>query len=1529
MASKTVGSILIDIVAGTVGFEKGMKQLDRRMKSVSRNFQRIGSSLTRSITLPLAAVGGASVKAFAGFDDAMTKSMAIMGNLSNEMKSKMSDTAREVARTTTISAKEAAEGYYFLASAGLTAAQSVQALGQTAKFAQAGAFDMARATDLLTDAQSALGLTVKDAGQNLENMARISDVLVKANTVANASVEQFSEALTNKAAAAARLVGMEVEETVAVLAAFADQGIKGADAGTAFNIVLRDLQTKALQNKEAFKKLGIAVFDQNNEFRKMADVVADLENALKNTSDAKKKELLLTLGLTDKSIAFTQVLLGTSKAMRQYGEDTKAAGGITDEVEQKQLKSFTAQMTLLWHRVQDVGIVIGEKLAPVVLQLSTYLTTLVEKFKGLDAQTQSFVLTFGGLAGTIGPVLLLLGKLVAIIGGVLLGKVILVTAAIAALAAAFVSLGDDSGSAFMKLSETVSILMETLRQQFPLTSKVIGAFADFVKMKLDELVRSIESFFGLIGDTIDFFKKNSQALAVIPGMGALMMEMDQYSAKLEEVKRKHGEVKASQQQATETFNSIKNVVQETTKSLYENAKAWVVDTAEQVKNKVAQEESQKALVQNKEKIEDWVTSVKKGQLSLTEFNILLDSLTKLSDKSKHKFKEQAANLVTVSKEMKTATDKAKKLREEYEKTVEELETDIKLASLKEALDESLKGASQAEYESALQNYQNALRSVHVKAAQEKFNIDKGEAEKIADLELASMKDVNKERAEHLKKTQMEAHEDSVDFWREAMGVATGDISIDWKDQMKKTGMEIAANFLANFTSGKGGGVMGALSAAVSKVFGTDGGQGMSGMSSILQSVGQLFAGSGGSAGGGSGGGGGLWGMIGSLVSSIFSGEGDKGTGATGGGGGGQDWGEMASTVGTAWEGISAAATYLTGSEVSLSTIGASVAEWAGLTAAAAETAVAGAGATITSAAAAETAGVAYGTAAAGTGGTAGATAGGTTLAFSGTAGGGAAGGTAVGGGAAGGSGAGAGAAAAWPLAVIAGAYMTSQRHEALNPKFEAGTATREDYSSLAKPLNFALGEMIDKWTDSSFSDTVVGKLALDTKETLYEKWGDMMGSATKDMPILGELFQQEWFQVMNMTLLSGGDFDAWGGWAGESLDLNFASGKDPRQRSRDAFRDVLEQTGLGAEAEFTTATTGEAYSFQKGDYRLPVAGEEGGELAGEAIPIGMAIAQSFGASGQIAEDAAGLLTGGLLEGAEDFNEVLMNTSALLEGMGVSTEQVKEGLTDAFLDGKISLEEFGSGVSTVNMMAREDLIGEGSILDAFNIVSKNLGEDGNLRAGLKGLEFAFREAAEVGEDQFQTVSDFIAQNFGPEAAAEFQKMKDIGVSSFEDFANLSSDQIFAIFNILDGFSEKMAEATGNLDTLTEKANNLPDIDVSAGGGGTTESAQGMAFFAKGGIVNQPTAFQFAAGGAMRNGLMGEAGPEAILPLTRINGDLGVKSVGGGDGGNIYLSIDARGASPGVENRIIAALKTTENNAVKRAVNAVRTSQSRGF
>ena len=81
--------------------------------------------------------------------------------------------------------------------------------------------------------------------------------------------------------------------------------------------------------------------------------------------------------------------------------------------------------------------------------------------------------------------------------------------------------------------------------------------------------------------------------------------------------------------------------------------------------------------------------------------------------------------------------------------------------------------------------------------------------------------------------------------------------------------------------------------------------------------------------------------------------------------------------------------------------------------------------------------------------------------------------------------------------------------------------------------------------------------------------------------------------------------------------------------------------------------------------------------------------------------------------------------------------------------------------------------------------------------------------------------------------------------------------------------------------------LPFANGGAFSGGRVQA------FASGGIVSSPTYFPMRGG----TGLMGEAGPEAILPLARgADGRLGVQSSGGGRAVNVVMNIqtpDAEG------------------------------------
>jgi len=378
--------VLIDIVM------RGANLATAQMGKLGNTFSKAGAKLGKFgkvagavSAVALLAIGKGlqvATKEFINFNDKMTQSLAIMDTTIAEQKA-MEEQALAVSRVTKISAEQSAEAYFFLASAGLNAEQSISALPQVAKFAQAGMFDMATATDLATDAQSALGLTVDDAQANLDNLTRVTDVLVKANTLANASVQQFSEALTNKAGSALKVANKGIEEGVAVLSAFADRGVKGAEAGEKLNQLLRDIPRATAKNTEEFRKLNLQMFDSDGNLKNVADLVEELDRVLAPMSDELKASTLDQLGLNRGVADAVKILSGAGNEIREYQGALENAGGTTEDVANKQMESLKSQMQLMNNAFSELGIVVGEIVAPALAKIVGGITKVTQKITGI------------------------------------------------------------------------------------------------------------------------------------------------------------------------------------------------------------------------------------------------------------------------------------------------------------------------------------------------------------------------------------------------------------------------------------------------------------------------------------------------------------------------------------------------------------------------------------------------------------------------------------------------------------------------------------------------------------------------------------------------------------------------------------------------------------------------------------------------------------------------------------------------------------------------------------------------------------------------------------------------------------------------------------------------------------------------------------------------------------------------------------------------------------------------------------------
>ena len=267
------------------------------------------------------------------------------------------------------------------------------------------------------------------------------------------------------------------------------------------------------------------------------------------------------------------------------------------------------------------------------------------------------------------------------------------------------------------------------------------------------------------------------------------------------------------------------------------------------------------------------------------------------------------------------------------------------------------------------------------------------------------------------------------------------------------------------------------------------------------------------------------------------------------------------------------------------------------------------------------------------------------------------------------------------------------------------------------------------------------------------------------------------------------------------------------------------------------------------------------------------------------------LTGPLATGLAETNTQLGSQAERLRGLGVLLPDIARQLVDVFDSGTLGAERLDSAVRAVG----------DRFLDAF---------EGAIRRG--------------------------------------ESLGDVLKSLARDLANLALNQvktggISGLFDILGGlFTSTVLPAAGSQSGPRKGAKGLVftngRLDRFARGGAFDMGAR-LDRFAKGNaftnsIVNRPTLFPMASGA----GLMGEAGPEAVLPLTRLaNGELGVQTPApaAAAGPVITYNIDARGADREGLSRLAAVVREQgatinyiNRTLERRAVEAVVYTRGRG-
>lgn len=433
-----------------------------KLQALGTKLRTAGMYTTAAITAPLVGLGVGTVAEGADFDKSMTETVARAGTdaggkrkIDSNLRAQLEQAAISLSTggTTSFSPTELARGYTELAAAGVEAAALLTALPVAAALAQAGQLDLANATNALTTTMGALGITTASVApaQYAQEMKKYGDVMVTVANLTQASVESVAQSMTSDAGPAAAAYGMKIEELGALIGVYAEKGIKGAKAGNMAGRALRLVTASFAKNRGAWARAGISVTDATGKFRPFMDVIDDLNAKMQGMSDIQKTDLLRQLGLRDLSQKSITPLLGARKEYNKLLNEMKRRGATT-RMAAIQMEAFSNQIKVMWNNLSAVKIDLFKILAPYLLAAAKAVSDMAQAFTSLGPDTKkSIILVLSALA-TIGPILLGLGTMIAVVVAgfsmfgfllapiaLLLSPIGIVVAAIAVLGAMFLS----------------------------------------------------------------------------------------------------------------------------------------------------------------------------------------------------------------------------------------------------------------------------------------------------------------------------------------------------------------------------------------------------------------------------------------------------------------------------------------------------------------------------------------------------------------------------------------------------------------------------------------------------------------------------------------------------------------------------------------------------------------------------------------------------------------------------------------------------------------------------------------------------------------------------------------------------------------------------------------------------------------------------------------------------------------------------------------------------------------------------------
>ena len=396
MAGGLNRNITVRLLADTSNFTAGMAKVSGESQKAATTMEAAGGK-SKLITTGIAAagvaataLGVAAVRMAADFDASMSTVQANTGASADEMN-QLRQAAIDAGADTIYSATESADAINELGKAGLSTSDILSGgLSGALNLAASDGMEVGQAAEYMSSAMAQFNLTGADA-------THIADLLAAGAGEALGNVSDFGEALNNVGSTASKF-GLSIDTTVGTLAAFAHQGIIGAEAGTQLRFVLLALTNQTEKQRKATEEYGITLYDAQGNFVGMSSLAGQLKEKLGGLTQEQRNSAMATMfgsyAIQGANVLYAEGASGIDEWTKKVSQSGYAA-----DLAAKKNDNLKGDLENLSGSFESLMISLGEGGQGPLRSLVQSLDTLVDAFSQLPAPVQQGIVLMTALAG--------------------------------------------------------------------------------------------------------------------------------------------------------------------------------------------------------------------------------------------------------------------------------------------------------------------------------------------------------------------------------------------------------------------------------------------------------------------------------------------------------------------------------------------------------------------------------------------------------------------------------------------------------------------------------------------------------------------------------------------------------------------------------------------------------------------------------------------------------------------------------------------------------------------------------------------------------------------------------------------------------------------------------------------------------------------------------------------------------------------------------------------------------------------------